>query len=176
MALIVEDGSGKPDADSYVSLQEFNDYCVRLGHSEDSAVSGASDTRKEAMLRRGTIYIDGLYGIRIRGRRKNPEQSLVFPQVKARYLDGRPIDPDSIPQPYKDAQCEAAVLELQGTTLVLTTMGQPQLKRKKTDVLEKEWFEAKESDWPTFGWIDAILASMFDPLPRDIHIVQIQRS
>lgn len=175
MSLVVEDGSGIPGADSYVTLQEFDDYCVRMGHSDETAVQQASDLRKEAMLRRGAIYIDAWYGVQSLGERKNPAQGLVFPRIGAYYLDGRPIAPDSVPQPYKDAQCEAAVLELKGVTLALTMGTEAQLKRKRVDVIEKEWFEATQ-DYPTFGWLDHILASMFPPLQDGLSIARVRRA
>lgn len=175
MALIVEDGTGKPDAESYITTEEADTYHDRMGNDSWASIDS---TRKEAMLRRATRFLDGIYGIRANGIRKESTQALVFPQIEATYFDGSPIPEDTVPQIYKDAQAEAALLASQGVDLVTTIGTGPRLKRDKVDVLEQEWFESSYDAAPVFGWLDAILTPLFGPRVEEgaMHIVRVERA
>lgn len=98
MALIVEDGTGKPDADSYVTLAEADAYCAKLGHVKWTG----TDTDKEAALVRACQYVDTWY--RFKGERLMSVQALEWPRTAA----------TGIPPRLKDAQCEAALRALTG--------------------------------------------------------------
>lgn len=162
MELIVEDGSGVPGADSYVTIEEANLYHKKMGNTD-----WESSTDPSAMLRRAAKYLDGTYRNRIAGTSKTSDQGLLFPMVGAFYVDGTEVDPDSVPQVYKDAQCEVALLAAQGVSLTTEVTSGPRLKRKKIDVLEKEWFEDSYTSRPVFGWLDTILSPLFLPLGDD---------
>lgn len=58
MALIVEDGTGLPNADSYQSVAGASAYHLAMGNSEWSA---ATEPQQEAALRRATQYMDTRY-------------------------------------------------------------------------------------------------------------------
>lgn len=165
MELVVEDGTGVPGADSYVTIEEANLYHIKMGNTDWE--SSTDLNRKAAMLRKAAKYLDGTYGNRIAGKSKTPDQGLLFPMVGAFYVDGTEVDPDSVPQVYKDAQCEVALLALQGVSLTTEVTSGPRLKRRKTDVLEKEWFEDSYTSRPVFGWLDTILSPLFMPLGDD---------
>lgn len=98
MALIVEDGTGKPDADSYVTLAEADAYCAKLGHAGWTG----TDAAKEAVLVRACQYVDTGYSFK--GERLTAAQALEWPRSAA----------DGIPSRIKDAQCEAALRALTG--------------------------------------------------------------
>lgn len=176
MSLIVEDGTGMPDAESYVSVSEADMYHTKMANTVWTESSDVA--KKEAMLRRAVRYLDGAYGVRTNGDPKNVDQALIFPQVGATYMDGREVPEDSVPQVWKDAQCEAALLALQGVDLATTISAGPRLKRKKTDVLEKEWFEDSYVNQPFFGWLDVLLAPLVPPTDDDqtIQIGQVVRA
>lgn len=188
--LIVEDGTGVVGAESYVSVAEADQYMLDFGYDEwpQPPASTPSDptpvdtnlSKKEAMLRRGALYIDNVYGILSVGYKKNSNQGLLFPQIGAFYWNGMPVDPDSIPIEYKKAQMEVARLAYAGVALTITIgAGERELKRKKIDVIEKEWFESdKDSLYGTFGWIDALLVNLFGPRPDSttIRIARIVRA
>ena len=57
MALVVEDGTGKTDADSYLSLVDADAY--NLAHSASTDWNGAVEAVKEKALRLATQYLDG---------------------------------------------------------------------------------------------------------------------
>lgn len=173
--LIVEDGTGLVGADSYVSVTDADQYMLDFGYDEwpqppsstleDPTPTDPNFAKKEAMLRRGALYIDNVYGVRSTGQKKIEEQGLLFPQVHAFYYNGTPVDSNSIPIEYKKAQMEAARLAYSGIALTVTAgAGEQELKRKKADVLEKEWFESKQTSvYGVFGWIDSLLTPVFGP-------------
>lgn len=106
MVLIVEDGTGKSDAESYVSAANCEAYASSRGLTFTDNASG------EAALRRATGWLDATYmarwpGVRVHGR----NQALQWPRTGAEDIDGNPIGDDEIPAELIDALCEAACRE-----------------------------------------------------------------
>lgn len=102
MALIVEDGTGKVDADSYISLSDFEAYCVRFNYD----LTDYSTAEREAALRSAALYIDSAW--RFRDIKGSADQALEFPRaVGAVDRDGLTIA--SVPLRLKNAQCELAI-------------------------------------------------------------------
>jgi hypothetical protein len=111
MPLIVEDGSGKPDAESYVSVSDCASYATARGLT--FPVEPAANA--EAALRRGTSWLDATYRGSFPGRRKNGRaQALEWPRVDAwdNTCPPEPISDDEIPVEIVHACCEAAIREL----------------------------------------------------------------
>lgn len=77
MALIVEDGSVVPNAESYVSVDEADSY-----HDSRGTVSWSTMTvtEKERALRRATDFMKGRYRSRWKGGRVHPFQALDWPR------------------------------------------------------------------------------------------------
>lgn len=165
LELVIEDGNGVADADTYVSLEEADLYHEKMGNEEWTVNKDA--VKKASCLRRAAKYLDGYYGVRASGLPKDPDQGLEFPRICCYYVNGTPVDPDSVPTVYKDAQCEVALLALKGVSLTAYDDGGPHLKRRKIDALEKEWFESSYGRRPIFGWIDTILAGLFPIVDDD---------
>ena len=69
MVLIVEDGTGKADAESYLSVADADTYHTKHGDSADW--DGASTGDKEEALRMGTQYLDATYNTLWIGSRAN---------------------------------------------------------------------------------------------------------
>lgn len=74
MAIVVEDGTGKVDAESYASVETTKAYCTARG----IAISGRADADIEAALREAAVYIDSRW--RFKGRRSSAAQALEFPR------------------------------------------------------------------------------------------------
>ena len=72
MTLIIEDGTGKPDAESYASAEDLALYAVKFG---TVIPSGAPE--QEALLRRAALAMDGMTW---KGRKMNSEQALSWPR------------------------------------------------------------------------------------------------
>lgn len=75
MTLIVEDGTARADAESYLSVADFKTYCDKWGYS----YAGNSDTVIEQKLRLATAYIDTIF--RYKGIRQSSAQALEFPRT-----------------------------------------------------------------------------------------------
>ncbi|POA52126.1 MULTISPECIES: DnaT-like ssDNA-binding protein [unclassified Pseudomonas] len=72
MTLIIEDGTGKPDAESYASAEDLAMYAVKFGVTIPAEVPA-----QEALLRRAALAMDGMTW---KGRKTSSEQALVWPR------------------------------------------------------------------------------------------------
>lgn len=149
MALIVEDGTGKSDANSLVTLAEFKAYHDLRANVYDTY----DDEVIEAALIRFCQYLNGLNWIGVKAVKT---QSLCFPRrafadyySRYYYVDdlgpaggiivgGYEVPVDEVPQPVKDAQCEGAFVELgsPNTFLGAQAVG---VKSETIDVLSFEY-------------------------------------
>jgi hypothetical protein len=100
MALIVEDGTGLEDANSYVSLDEADQY-----HSDRNNTAWLSLTEQE---KTGRLINAAAYmgGFSFKGLRLNPEQGLSFPRY---YPPEDKPESAAIPRKVKSCQCEMAL-------------------------------------------------------------------
>ncbi len=112
MALIVEDGSGKPDANSYGSVGEADAYW----QDRDNATwSAAVTVAKEAALIQATQFLDASYVWR--GARIDRDQALDWPRVGAVDDEGFERDSNAVPAEVKQAAFELALQALSGALL-----------------------------------------------------------
>jgi hypothetical protein len=72
MTLIIEDGTGKPDAESYASAEDLAMYAVKFGVTIPTEAPA-----QEALLRRAALAMDGMTW---KGRKSNSEQALSWPR------------------------------------------------------------------------------------------------
>jgi hypothetical protein len=108
VALVVEDGTGRSDAESYLSVADANTYHGNFGNAAWSGTEAA----KEAALRRATRYIDGFYRARWKGFKRLYNQALEWPRYDVYDLSGYFVATDSVPTGVKQALAEAALREL----------------------------------------------------------------
>lgn len=111
MALEVEDGTGKANADAFVSVADCDAYCMAYGLSPwtDAPASPAED--KEGAIRRATTRLSTGYswkGARAHGR----SQALAWPRSGATDGENDPIADTEIPAELVQACCELAAREL----------------------------------------------------------------
>lgn len=111
MSLVVEDGSGRVDAESYESVANADSYHTK--HGDPAAWSGASTPEKEEALRLATQYLDLVYGPSWRGSRANETQALNWPRSNVVDRDGFYISSTAIPQALKAATSEMALRHIQ---------------------------------------------------------------
>lgn len=165
--LVLEDGTGVTGAQTYVTVAEADAYHAALHNTAWPAPPATGEdpanAAKEAALRKAAAYLDARCLPKASGWRKKPAQGLLFPRTGAKDYSGASIGENSIPEAYKDAQCEAALLVITGTDLAPNTPGGPQLARKRVDALEKQWFQGDTDAKPVFGWINTILTPLFGP-------------
>lgn len=103
--LVVEDGTGKADAETFAAITTADAYCARRG----LAWSGAKADKEQA-LRRG---FDRLNNYAFKGWRTQARaQAGAFPRVDCTDGDGELIASDEIPAEIVSANIELAVYEL----------------------------------------------------------------
>lgn len=107
MALIVEDGTGNADAQSYISAADATTYHTAHGNASWTG----TDAAKEAALVRATAWLDARYLSRWPGARYTSTQALEWPRSGAVDRDGNDISA-MVPTALKNALCEAALKEI----------------------------------------------------------------
>jgi len=108
MALIVEDGTGKIDANSYATAAEADTYFTDRGN----ATWLGTDAVKEQALIRATDYIEARYSQRFKGNFEFPDvpQRLSFPRLGLLDREGRVVT--GVPEALKNATMEYALKAL----------------------------------------------------------------
>jgi hypothetical protein len=123
MALIVEDGTNVPDAESYVDVATADAYLAARGMDSDWLAK--TDTEKEALLRRAMDYMRAAYRGRWKGWRAREPQALDWPRQGV-VLHDLPYNGnvrfDTIPREVQQAQIELAVRQLATTGPLMTDL------------------------------------------------------
>lgn len=156
MSLIVEDGTGLANAESYCSVAAATTYHAALGNVAWAAL--ASDTVREQMLRRATAYMRQAYRARWAGVRRHNAQALDWPRLNVPRLDfGYALnyyDPDSVPEDVANACAELALRASSGS--LLGDLG-PQKTKVKIGPIETE-YAAQSPQIKRYPAVDAMLA------------------
>lgn len=129
--LIVEDGTGVEDANSYVTLDEVRHYAEMRGLTVPSEDADLMPKIFDAM-----DFVEG-YAQRFKGRKVNPMQPLQWPRAGVR-LDGVTLPQSPLPKALKNAvsqlACDAALTgPLNGKSTAYA------VKRTKVEGLEIEY-------------------------------------
>lgn len=105
--LIVEDGTGLANAESYVSVADADARHAALGNT---SWTGA-DAVKEAALRRATEFLEQSYRNRWKGTRRSREQALSWPRYGAS-VDGYDVSSTVVPVEVANACADLALRSL----------------------------------------------------------------
>jgi len=145
---------GGASADSYVTAAEYAAYIVA---NIDASYSGVEATQ-ELNLRRSAQYLRRNF--RWIGAQQYQTQARAWPRLTDKLIDGWPVDPDTIPQAVKDAQCELAyIFEVDGVDpYAAITTGAVKVSRSKAGPVEAEteYFDARQS--PRFPAVTGLLS------------------
>lgn len=157
MDFVVEDGTGKADATSYLSDDDLIAYAVATG-----ADLGSGDPR--ASLIRATAWIDGTFGARFPGARRNGRaQGLAWPRTGATDAAGETIALSEVPAEIIRATAEAALRELASSgSLAPDEIASGVVKRERMGPMEVEYAVAEggRSAAPAFPVIEGILGPL----------------
>lgn len=170
MALEIEDGTGKANATSYVTVSEARQYAQARGvtlPSEELAV--------EALLVQAMDYLEAqrakYQGSKTWPRPGEPShphaQALQWPRTGVVIDCHYELPSDAIPVELKAAQMQTAVELSRGLNPMAGTDGRVK-KKTKVDVIETEFFSATElglAGYPTVQLpaVDALLQPLFTP-------------
>jgi hypothetical protein len=162
--LIVEDGTGLPDADSYIATVDANLYHANRGNT---AWAGLNTLSKEAALRRATDYMLQVYRWRWAGQRKTITQSLDWPRYEVPMRDAPGgygtvsayYDENSVPVAVRNACAELALRAATGD--LAPDVGRV-AARERIDVIEVE-YTAGAAPWVRYRAVDNMLTAFFNP-------------
>ena len=112
--IIVEDGTGIANANSYATLAEADQYFSDTGNL---GWAGTDDFKNQNLIN-ATAAIDATYGSRyISELRDNTGQALLWPRDTVWDRHRRRLNGDEIPQSLKNGQFEMALLRQNGVDL-----------------------------------------------------------
>jgi hypothetical protein len=132
MAIIVEDGTIVANADSYVSVADYEAWADARGIEYDSSVI-------ESQILRAMDYIETL---RFIGQKSTKAQQLQFPRVGV-VVDGFELDYNEIPQQLKKAVFESVKAESEGLSQLANI--ERRTLREKVGEIEVQYAENSNS-------------------------------
>ena len=144
--MVVEDGTGLSNADSFVSVAYADTY-----FSTRNVTSWASLTNKEALLIKATDYIEAVYSEAWKGTTLNDTQSLSFPRI----IDDATVYPDRLLK----AVCELAYKANSGDLLVDVEQRTIEEKIDVITVKYAEYSDQKTQYSMVYGLISPYLMS-----------------
>jgi len=150
MALVTEDGTGKSDAESYISVADTTTYFSVRGNTTWAAI--ATDALREAYLRNATEYMIQVYRERWEGVRYTEDQALDWPRQGV-VRDSWQVDIDEIPVEVQRACAELALKASTGELAPDLTQG---VVREKVDVIEVE-YDKSSPQYTRYRSVDAML-------------------
>lgn len=151
MTLIVEDGSGLVNAESYASVAEFKAYCAK----RNMDYSLLSDAAIEVLLIKATDYMVNTYRARWQGRRTSQTQALDFPRYDV-VVDGYSVLSNIVPPLAKNACIELA---FKANTVELLPDVERATIREKVDIIEVEYDKFAPVQ-TRYAQIDAMLSPL----------------
>ncbi len=169
MTLIVEDGTGRSDSESFCSVEFATNYHSLRGNTAWESL--ASDTVREQLLRKASEYIEQVYSQRWAGIRKIGTQALSWPRDNVEIRDAWPLQyyaNDSVPTIVQNACAELALKANAGELAPDVTRVK---KRVKTDVLEVEYADST-TPYTRYRAIDNMLERFFGVGGANISIVR----
>lgn len=167
MALVVEDGTGKSDAESYLSVADTDTYLTQTATLDTSratlkkAWNAAAPAVQEAALREATRYIESNYLARFTGDKGTKAQALSWPRTSAVDAYGWAIDTNVIPQALQDATAELALRALSATVAPDISAGSGSLTAKTVAAgsvrLEQQWSAGGARERATYDRVEELL-------------------
>lgn len=153
MAIIVEDGTNIPSANSYVTVAELDSFAALRGYTLP-----ALEADKAVLLIKGADYTEA-FRASFQGQKTYSDQSLQWPRQPV-YIDGYQIAGTTIPQDLKNAQMQAAIeVSIAGGDIQPNTG--KNIKKEKVDVIEVTYQDNNGALYaPTFPKVDTYI----DPL------------
>jgi len=134
---VVEDGSGKSDATSYISVTDADQVITDYGLAWPDSYT---EDEKKVALNNGTRYLDTKYNGAWKGYKASETQALAWPRSDVVDSDGWVIDSDEIPAQIEQATVEVAVYYADSGSAFpdLDNPGQLKAEKIKIDVIEIE--------------------------------------
>lgn len=150
MALVIEDGSGLSNADSYLSAADARTYASNKGVTLD-----ADDAVVEPQIRKAMAFLEGRYS-RYQGEKATDDQALQWPRSWVwRY--GYALDANTIPQELKDALAELVILIHGGLDIQPTITTGGRKDRVKVGPIDVSYDSDSQPRQPVFPTVEQLL-------------------
>lgn len=158
MALVIEDGSGLPDASSFATVAELEAFALARG-----ITLPAEEADKEVLLVKGADYLI-LRESEFQGARTKDNQALPFPR-ESLVINCKAFPDDAIPAHVKLAQMQAAVEASKAKNGLSPAFLTAPVVKEKVDVVERQYMTPRQMSTrpdgsvfqPLFPQIDAYL-------------------
>lgn len=177
MALVTEDGTGRSDAESYISVADATAYHAARGNAAWAAL--ATDTIREQLLRKATDAMLQMFANRWAGTRSSSTQALDWPRYNVPVKDG----PANLPESYGVRSYypsntvpllvarACAELALKAATADLIADGAQAVKREKIGPLEVEYQDGS-SDATNYRAIEGMVQPFLKGNGGQINLVR----
>ena len=130
--IVVEDGSGVANADSYITVAEARAYAAKRGFTTFDALT---DGEVEAKIILAMDVVESYRGS-FKGTKASSTQALQWPRADV-YIDGTEIASTTIPTELKNALSQLSVDAVSST--LQPNLGGRTVTREKVDVVEIEY-------------------------------------
>lgn len=143
MSLVKETGSlATSTANTFVNITDWDSYWEDRDTSMQEGTTYSEEQIIAALIKAG----DYLNGLAWKGRAHNYKQGMCWPRIEVTTRSGYLIGESNVPLRIKFAQMELAKRELESSGALHPDLERGgRIKRKKVDVLEKEWFDGASS-------------------------------
>lgn len=159
--IIVEDGSGVANANSYVSVANARVYAEARG-----VTFPVSNDEVATFLIRATDYLEA-QECEYQGERTSSDQALSWPRTGV-VLNCDDVPPNVIPKSLISAQVQLAMAVFAGFDLQPNVSPADYVTREKVGPIETEYADpTKVGMTPTFGAANALLAPLFGKCASD---------
>jgi hypothetical protein len=151
MPLIIETGTGRADAQSYVTAGDVATYAVLFGLTPP--------TSPNVSIMQAMRYLEGCYYDRWVGYKKSELQALSWPRAFANRRDGWTIPESTIPKEVKDAVCALAIKHGNGEDLLPAVTAANRIKKEQIGPIMVEYADNAPS-YTMYKDIEFILTSV----------------
>ena len=153
--IIVEDGSGKYNSNSYVSVEYADKYFTDTNNNKWLELP---NEEKESALIKSTQFIDVVFNWK--GKKKTYKQALNFPRIDLVDKDGYIVE--GIPKSLMIAVCEGAFISSSGKSLFINEESNGNIVSEKIGELSFTYDTAtKIHDRTIYSNINALLRGLY---------------
>lgn len=173
MAFVVEDGTAKPNANSFADLATIRAYAADRGI--DLSAPGTSDAALQALAVKATDYLAS-FAKQYVGQPTTITQALPWPRTGVINSDGTAFPDNDIPDALVNACCQLCIEENNGVNLQRTSDygASGFVVRSKVDVIETQFSERiGTSKAPLMPAVDRWLDTLLAPRASGLAVVRV---
>lgn len=156
MALIVEDGTSKADANAYVSVADLKSY---FEARNDTVMAETADEAVEGAILYATRDLDQSFSFH--GSKTKLTQSRSWPRLGAYDKEGDSIDEEVVPEVVVEATCERAREHILTRALNEPVDPSGELKSLRVGPLSLDWNVEEMSPMPDNPFYTKLLRGLF---------------